>query len=216
MHHSRRELIRRGVLGGGGVLGGAGALALGSALAPAGALASGAKPSSAGLGQLFAQASSDADLLRGLLIIEQLLAFAYQHVLSSGGLSGATKPRISDFLSQEHAHIRVLRTALSRAGSSAPPQPSSVAAVSRQLAQLGAPGSLRLSDSEVSSIRYLIGVETVAEGAYYYSSSKLNDPRLAVEAAEIMGCEAQHWTSLSGLLHAGDVNRAVPYPVVVG
>jgi hypothetical protein len=46
--------------------------------------------------------------------------------------------------------------------------------------------------------------------------SKLSDARVLTQAAQIMANEAQHWTSLSGLQHAGDVFRGVPYPTVTG
>ncbi len=210
MDRSRRELVSAGVVGG------AVALAAEVALASPAAFAAGVQPPSTGVARLFEQASSDADVLRGLVTVEQLLVFTYQHLLAAGGLSDTTKPMISTFLSQEHTHVTLLTAALGRLGGSAPPTPVTVAGASRALAQLGAPGSLRLSHTEVDSIHYLIGAESVAEGAYYDALSRLADARVAVNAAEIMACEAQHWTSLSGLLHAGDVNRAVPYPVVLG
>lgn len=198
-------------------MGGTAALAAEAALASPTALAAVVpQPSSPGVAKLFAQASSDADVLRGLVMVEQLLAFSYQQLLAAGGFSDATKPMISSFLSHERTHLALLTAALGRQGGSAPSPPGTVGEASRALAQLGAPGSLRLSHTEVDSIHYLIGAETVAEGAYYQAMSKLGDPKLAVSAGEIMACQAQHWTSLSGLLHAGDVNRAVPYPVVLG
>ena len=209
MDHSRRELIR------GGMVGGASALAARALISPV-ALAAAPPQSSAGVGSLFAQTSSDADVLRGLITVEQLLVFTYQHLLADGGLSDANKPMISSFLSHERAHLTLLTAALRLLGGSAPTPPGTVAGASRTLAQLGATGSLRLSHTEPDSIHYLIGAETVAEGAYYDALSRLADASVAVKAAEIMACEAQHWTSLSGLLHAGDVNRAVPYPVVLG
>ena len=46
--------------------------------------------------------------------------------------------------------------------------------------------------------------------------SKLSDSMLLVDAAQVMGCEAQHWTALSGLQHAGDVFVGVPYSTVKG
>ena len=81
---------------------------------------------------------------------------------------------------------------------------------------LGVGGSLRGSRGDAVCVRYMVGVETVAEGAYYSAMSKLTDARLLTQAAQIMGNEAQHWTSLSGLQHAGDVFRGVPYPTVTG
>jgi hypothetical protein len=81
---------------------------------------------------------------------------------------------------------------------------------------LHVPGSLESLSSEDDAVRYLIGVETLAEGAYFSAMSRLSDQRLLVLAAQIMSCEAQHWTALSGILHAGDIYRGVPYPVVLG
>ncbi len=211
MRHSRRELIR------GGLLGGAVAFAAPAAVAPGAARGSGAvRPASTGVANLFAQASSDGDVLHGLVVVEQLLAFAYQQLLAAGGLSASTKPLISSFLGHERTHLQLLGGALRRRGVAAPAPPRGVEQASRALAGLGAPGSLRRSSTETDSIHYLIGAETVAEGAYYDAMSKLSDSGLTVLAAQTMACQAQHWSALSGLLHAGDVNRAVPYPVVLG
>jgi hypothetical protein len=120
------------------------------------------------------------------------------------------------FLSQESEHVRMLSRALADRKSAPPAPPTDVKTASRQLAKLGAGGSLRDSRGDAVCIRYMIGVETVAEGAYYSAMSKLSDARVLTQAAQIMANEAQHWTSLSGLQHAGDVFRGVPYPTVTG
>ena len=211
MRHSRRALIRDGLLGG------VAAFAAPAALAPEAALGAGAvQPSSTGVAKLFAQASDDAGVLRELVVVEQLLVVSYQHLLVAGGLSGSTKPLVSSFLGHERAHLRLLSGALGRRGG-APPEPAPDAdQASRKLAGLGASGSLVRSRTETDSVHYLISAETVAEGVYYEGMSKLTDSGLAIVAAQTMACQAQHWSALSGLLHAGDVNRAVPYPVVLG
>ena len=46
--------------------------------------------------------------------------------------------------------------------------------------------------------------------------SKLHTPRLLTLGAEIMCCEAQHWTVLSGLRNPGHYVKAVPWPYVFG
>ncbi len=210
MDRSRRELILWGFLGG------PAALAAEAALASPVAAVAAVKPSPTGVARLFSSARTDTDVLHGLVVVEQLVAFSYGYLLSAGGLSGSTKPLVRTFLSHEKAHVRLLTAALERRRASAPPPPSDVGQASRALAELGAPGSLRQARAETDSIRYLIGAETAAEGAYYQAMSKLTDGSLAVHAAQTMSCQAQHWSVLSGLLHAGDVNRAVPYPVVLG
>jgi hypothetical protein len=123
---------------------------------------------------------------------------------------------VQGFLSQERTHAGLLAAEAIRLGGTVPAPPSDPRAVSRQLASLNVPGSLREIKGEAAALRYLIGVETLAEGAYYRASAKLSQARLVVLVAQVMGCEAQHWAALSGLLHAGDVYRAVPYPVVLG
>jgi hypothetical protein len=55
----------------------------------------------------------------------------------------------------------------------------------------------------------LIGIETVAETIYHLAIEKLTGA-LPVLAAQILGCEAQHWTGLSSVLHDGNPVLAVP------
>jgi hypothetical protein len=197
MLQTRRELIGRGA---------AGAAVLGAGLAPAAAIAS----------DPLAGANGDTELLSRLVAIEQLIEFAYSHLLRSAELSSGTARVVGKFSSQERAHVQILSAALEKRGGAPPPPPSDLAAASRQLARLGAAGSLRTSRGDTVSLRYLVGVETVAERAYYSAMSKLSNARLLTQAAQIMACEAQHWTSLSGLQHAGDVFTSVPYPTVTG
>ena len=65
-------------------------------------------------------------------------------------------------------------------------------------------------------LKLLVDVETVAEDAYFVAIGKLRDPGLMRLSAQIMGCEAQHWTLLSAARHHGDVMMTVPYPFVGG
>jgi hypothetical protein len=197
MPRTRRELIGSGAVG---------AVVLGAGLAPSAAAA--ADP--------MAGAQGDTEVLSHLVAIEQLIEFAYAHLLSSAGASPTTARVMNTFLSHERAHVRILSTALVKRGVAAPPPPTDLKVASRQLANLGAEGSLRSARGDTASVRYLIGVETVAEGAYYSAMSKLSNAALLTQAAQVMSCEAQHWTALSGLQHAGDVFRAVPFPTVTG
>jgi Ferritin-like domain len=192
--HTRRELILRGAVAG---LGGAGVAAR--------------SPTA-----LAATPAGDAGELRSLVIVEQLIAFTYGHVLEMAALSPPAASSLRSFLAHEREHVRLLSAALVRLGEAPPAPPSDVEAASRELARLNVPGSLQAVKSQDDALHYLIGVETLAEGAYYSSMSRLSDQRALVLAAQVMSCEAQHWTALSGLLHAGDVYRAVPYPVVLG
>ncbi len=197
MTRTRRELIRSGAVG-------------------AAFLAAGAAPSTADAADPLAGANGDTEILGRLVAIEQLIEFAYAHLLEVGGLSSASAGVFRTFLSHEQAHVRLLSNALAHRGGTPSPPPTDVRVASRQLANLGAAGSLKDSRGDALCVPYMIGVETVAEGAYYSAMSKLSDPTLLVDAAQVMGCEAQHWTALSGLQHAGDVFLGVPYSTVKG
>jgi hypothetical protein len=193
--HTRRELIIRGA--GAAGLAGAGAWPLAAVAAET-------------------SHGGDGDELRSLVAVEQLSVFAYAHLLGSASLSPATAASLRAFLDHEREHVRLISEALTSAGVAPPSPPTGVNAASRQLTGLHVPGDLGKVRTESDALHYLIGVETLAEGAYYSAMSRLSDETLIVLAAKVMSCEAQHWTALSGLLHAGDVYRAVPYPVVLG
>jgi hypothetical protein len=79
-------------------------------------------------------------------------------------------------------------------------------------------GSARLAslNSEEDCLRLLEQVESLVQGAYYVSMSKFADVKLARTCASILGAEAQHYTALAGLLHPGDINKAVPGAFVEG
>ncbi len=65
-------------------------------------------------------------------------------------------------------------------------------------------------------LKLLVDVESLAENAYFEAIGAVRDPGLVRACAGAMGCEAQHWTVLSGLLNHQDATRAVPYPFVEG
>lgn len=197
MLRTRRELIGSGAVG---------AAVLGAGLAPTAAIAD----------DPLANAHGDTEVLDRLVSIEQLIEFAYAHLIQSAGLTPPTGRVLGAFLSHERAHVRILSSALVGRGAATPAAPTDLTVASRQLAKLGVSGSLRDSRGDTVSVRYLIGVETLAEGAYYSAMSKLSNATLLSRAAQIMSCEAQHWTALSGLQHAGDVFLGVPYPTVTG
>jgi hypothetical protein len=44
----------------------------------------------------------------------------------------------------------------------------------------------------------------------------LSTPSLIRLSVQIMSCEAQHWTVLSGIQHPGQYVKAVPWPFVQG
>ena len=99
-------------------------------------------------------------------------------------------------------------------GSAAPSTPGANA--QRALAVTHVTRSLTELHTQRDCLKLLIDVESVAEGAYFLAIGKLGDRGRVRTAAGIMGCEAQHWTILSGVLNGGNVLRSVPYPFVAG
>lgn len=199
-HPNRRDLLRTGIVG------------TAAAVAGGAALRDAAKAEADILGD----AHGDAAVLGRIVGIEQLIAFAYDHVISTIALSSKAAATLRTFAAQEHEHVRVLARALRELGHTPPPAPTDVDSVSSQLGSLHGSGSLTSFKHQVGALEYLIGIETVAESAYYSATSKLSDPRLVVLAAGILGCEAQHWSSLEDLLHPGDITQSVPYSTVHG
>jgi hypothetical protein len=157
---------------------------------------------------------TDADLLYELLAVELLVTVVYTKVIQSGVLSARGYRLASELLVYEQAHVRVLTLELRNRGGAAPASPESTSAIDELLAATHVSGSLAKLKDEHDGIRLLLGVETMAEGAYYKAMSMLRNSLLLRTAAEIMGSEAQHYTVLSEVLHPGDIARAVPYAFV--
>jgi hypothetical protein len=197
-NRTRRELIRGGLVAGAATVGG------GLSAAAAGASTAARPP------------ESNRELIGKLVVVEQLIVFAYEHVLASASLSAAGSTMVRSFLGQEREHVKLLAEAFARLGGTPPAPPTDLGLVSHTLASLNVGGSLEHIGGETDAVRYLIGVETLAEGSYYSTIGRLTDAGLLDLTCQTMACEAQHWTALSGSLHAGDVYRAVPYPVVLG
>ncbi|MGZ4182093.1 MAG: ferritin-like domain-containing protein [Solirubrobacteraceae bacterium] len=193
---TRRELMA-------GVAAGAGLLAIGaSALGAADAEA--------------AAPQTDAELIRAILSVELLVVFSYEQVLSSGKLSPASEHVIRQLLDHEHTHVDVLSADLEELGQEPPDPPASVTDADAELSVLHGSARLASLHSEDDCLRLLEQVESLAQGAYYVSMSKFADVKLARTCASILGAEAQHYTALAGLLHPGDINKAVPGPFVEG
>lgn len=159
---------------------------------------------------------SDMAILARMLKVEQWVVVAYRRALSSGKLEPRLSSRVAAILGQELVHVTTLRRALASRGAPIPPPPRDVAAAQRGLATRHMYTSLTELRDEKACLKLLIDVESVAEGAYFEAIGKLTDPALLRMSAQIMGCEAQHWTVLSAVRHHGDVLISVPYPFVEG
>ena len=160
-------------------------------------------------------AESEPQVLERVLGIELLVVTAYQHVLATRLLEPAVRNQLNVLLRQELEHVGMLRATLERIGSTGPPAPS-VAAAQAELTRHHVYWSLTQLRHQRSALKLLVDVESLAENAYFGAIAKLRDPQLVRTSAEVMGCEAQHWTVLSGFLHHEDPIKAVPYPFVGG
>ena len=159
---------------------------------------------------------TDAELIRAILSVELLVVFSYEQVLSSGKLPADTEHIIRQLLDHEHTHVDVLSADLEELGQAPPDPPASVTAADAELSVLHGSAKLASLNSEEDCLRLLEQVESLVQGAYYVSMSKFADVKLARTCASILGAEAQHYTALAGLLHPGDINKAVPGAFVEG
>jgi hypothetical protein len=198
---TRRELVGGGIAA---ILGGGlGAAAVSAVALPADGWAA------SGTG-------GDSDALTRVLKIEQLVVIAYQKVLAAGTLQPDTDFVIRGLYSHELQHVSTLQRTLLGLGAAIPPPPSDTAAAQRALDAHHVHRSLTQLQTQRNCLKLLIDVESAAEGGYFAAISVLGDQARIRTAAEIMGCEAQHWTILSGLLNRYNVVRSVPYPFVAG
>jgi ferritin-like protein len=159
---------------------------------------------------------TDAELIRAILSVELLVVFSYEQVLSSGKLSADTEHVVRQLLDHEHTHVDVMSADLEELGQAPPDPPASVTAADAELSVLRGSARLASLNSEEDCLRLLEQVESLAQGAYYVSMSKFANVKLARTCASILGAEAQHYTALAGLLHPGDINKAVPGAFVEG
>jgi Ferritin-like domain len=191
---TRRELMQDG----------AAAAAVAGALGLAGAAAAAA-----------ATAPVQARALTHALQIEQLVVIAYRQVVGSSVLTPSVAGQLQTHLTQELEHVGLLERALASRGELVPTPPA-LPAAQAALTRHGVHWSLTHLTSQHNCLKLLVDVESLAENAYFKAIQQLTDLALARICAEIMGCEAQHWTVLSGFLNHRDPMKAVPYPFVEG
>ncbi|HLY48958.1 MAG TPA: ferritin-like domain-containing protein [Solirubrobacteraceae bacterium] len=191
-------MLRRGATGGGALAAGA----LVASLAPAeNAIAAAAPEGTASLAQA--------------LQTEQLIVIAYRQVVASPVLKPPVRQQLQMMLGQELRHMALLAHVLGARGQSAP-SPPSLAAAQRMLISKNVHWSLTHLTNQHDCLKLLVDVESLVENAYFEAIGSVADATLVRMCAEIMGCEAQHWTILSGLLNHRDPKKAVPYPFVEG
>jgi Ferritin-like domain len=161
-------------------------------------------------------APSDAELLGKSLEVERLMVLAYRRALASGALTPAIQRAITPHLAHELSHAAALAAQLTALGAPAPNGPLDLKNARSTMAEYHVSDSLTDVRSEVQYLKLLIDLESVAEGIHYTALKDLRSAPLQRLSAEIMACEAQHWTVLSGLRNPGQYVKAVPWPFVFG
>jgi hypothetical protein len=176
---------------------------------------------SAAGGVLAAPASADAPVSDGealskALEVERLIVLAYRRVLASGALAPDIERAIAPYLTHELQHVTAVSGQLRAMGESPATGPLSLDAAGAVLSKHNIPGSLTDLHSQNDCLRLLVDLESLAEGVYFTALKTLSKPGRQQLAAQIMACEAQHWTAISGLRNPGQYVKAVPWPFVTG
>lgn len=157
----------------------------------------------------------DRRLLARTLRIQTLGLWTYDRVLDHGRLEPDARRIILRLRGYEREHVAVLTRHLAAPGHLALPTWSTTSAAA-ELDRHGIGASVGGLGTQHDCLRLLIDVESLIEAAWFAAIGGLSDPTLATLAAQIMACEAQHWTVLSGLSHHEDPKMTVPYPFVRG
>ena len=161
-------------------------------------------------------AATPAQALRATLSLELLAVFAYERVVVNPRLKPLVAQVMTKYLSHEQQHVQALTDELARLGAAPPSGPANAVAADAMLVAHGGMGSFSALHSQRDCLKILQQVESVVEGGYFLAVEQVADPPIVRTFAEIMAAEAQHSTSLTGLLHPGGIDRAVPYAFVEG
>ena len=161
-------------------------------------------------------APSDAELLGQSLQVERLMVLGYRRVFASGLLTPAIQRAIAPHLEHELAHVKALAARLETLGAPAPTGSLDSKTAADVMAQYHVSDSLTDLHTQNDCLKLLVDLESVAEGIHYTALKDLRSPALQHLSAQIMACEAQHWTVVSGLRNPGQYVKAIPWPFVYG
>jgi len=159
---------------------------------------------------------SDGEALSKALEVERLMVLAYRRVLASGALAPDIERAIAPYLAHEVEHVSTVASQLAAIGEMSATGPLGLDVAAAMLSKHNIPGSLTDLHSQNDCLRLLVDLESLAEGVYFTALKTLTKPGLQQLAAQIMACEAQHWTAVSGLRNPGQYVKAVPWPFVTG
>lgn len=159
---------------------------------------------------------TDTARLQRLMSVEQLILFAYDHVLASSILPPSARPAIAQLRDHEQAHVDALHGQLTARHAGAPPPPPNITVANRYLGRRNVGGRLGHLRGTKDALFLLLSLERVAVGAYFVALREMRDPGLIALAAQIMASDAQHEAIVSEQLNPGDIPAAVPYGLVQG
>jgi hypothetical protein len=157
----------------------------------------------------------DATLLSKALELVRLTVVAYEHLIRLPVLTAHERQVLRTLLRQDRAHVRALAAEMTARGITLPPQPSGPDAVDQALSAKSMSGSVLHADTLKAAVQTLVGIEALAQGAYYLLIRDASDPALAVQGAEALASDAQHSMLLTGLVST-DIKQTVPYWYVTG
>jgi hypothetical protein len=158
----------------------------------------------------------DAELLGQSLQVERLMVLGYRRVFASGLLAPAIQRAIASHLGHELAHVGAVAAHLKALGAPAPAGPLDLKTAEDVMSQYHASDSLTSLKTQNDCLKLLVDLESVAEGIHYTALKDLRSPALQRLSAQMMACEAQHWTVVSGLRNPGQYVKAIPWPFVYG
>jgi hypothetical protein len=159
---------------------------------------------------------TDPQALSKALEVERLMVLAYRRVLTSGALAADIERAIAPYLPHEIQHASAVAAALAAMGVRPDTGPLSLDAAGDLLSKHNIHLSLTELNSQNDALRLVVDLESLAEGVYFTALKTLSTQPLQRLAAQIMACEAQHWTAVSGLRNPGEYVKAVPWPFVTG
>ena len=181
------------------------------ALAGLAGVSTSAQAAGAGQGHTLPAWVQDGKLLQDLLSAERTLIYACEAVLQSGKLHQAARELVLLHLAHDEIHVATLSSRLhalrlpaEHSKPTAPFPPKDVAALFTNVKH------------ESDALQGLVQVENLAQYAYFNAAGSFSEVSLALLAAQILACEAQHWSLLETLLHKGNPTVAVPHPFVRG
>jgi Ferritin-like domain len=158
---------------------------------------------------------TEPEVLGNILLVERLMVLGYRRVLDSGRLTPTVAKSVGGILAHEIEHVSTIAARAAAIGVVAPTSPLDLTTAEALLAKHQVQGSLEtLPRTQGDCLVLLVDLESVAEGAYFSGLRDLHHPDLIRLSAEIMSCEAQHWTVLMELLNPGQIVKAVPWPFV--